>query len=310
MSVRRTVSFTLAVGWFAAISGCDQQFPAGPVGPVVPAAPVANQNDAQRPERKEGCQITGRIVSKEWGALAGGIERAIVTAATLPDQRQVAEVFGDGGRFEFYLPPGKYRIDFSANGTRGATFKFQNREIEIAKGQDRFDLGDVDLAISKTTSLYGRPAPELDGIIGWQNTPPIAIKDLRGKIIVLDFFADYCSLCHAHKPDLQKLRQQYGPQGLVVLAIHDATIKTIDEMNEKMEPILRHVFHGDPPRIPMALDSGGETGVFGAYGVHAVPAVILIDQRGHVVRRYHHAGEPELEADVQTLLRFRSKRNP
>lgn len=310
MSVRRTVSFTLAVGWFAAISGCDQQFPAGPVGPVVPAAPVANKKDLQRAERKEGCHVTGRIVSKEWRALAGGIERAIVTAATLPDQRQVAEVFGDGGRFEFYLSPGKYRIDFSANGTRGATFKFQNREIEIAKGQDRFDLGDVDLPISKTTSLYGRPAPELAGIIGWQNTPPIATKDLQGKVVVLDFFADYCSLCHAHKPDLEKLRQQYEQDGLVVLAIHESTIKSIEEMNAKMEPILRHVFHGDPPRIPMALDSGGETSVFSAYGVHAVPAVILIDQRGHVVRRYHHAGKPELEADVQTLLRFRSKRNP
>lgn len=302
MSLPHALLYALAVGWVAAITGCDQQFPAGPVGPVVPAAPVAEKNEAQRPALKVGCQVTGRIVSKEWRALAGGIERAIVTATTLPDQRQVAEIYGEGGQFELYLPPGKYRIDFSANGTRGATFQFRNREIEIAKDQGRLDLGDVDLPISKTTGLYGRSAPELTGIIGWQNTPPISIKDLRGKVIVLDFFADYCTMCHAHKPDLEKLRQQYGPDRLVVLAIHDSSIKSMKEMTARMEPILRHVFHDDPPNIPTALDGAGENSVFDAYGVQAVPAVILIDQRGRVFRRYQHAGKPELEADVRGLL--------
>lgn len=51
------------------------------------------------------------------------------------------------------------------------------------------------------------------GIIDWRNTPPLALKDLHGKVIVLDFFGDYCSICHAYKPDLVKLRHTYGRQG-------------------------------------------------------------------------------------------------
>jgi hypothetical protein len=55
----------------------------------------------------------------------------------------------------------------------------------------------------------------------------------------------------------------------------------------------------------MALDGAGERNVFNAYGVFAVPAVILIDRRGRVVRRYHHAGIPELEVDIRIVLNAR-----
>jgi thiol-disulfide isomerase/thioredoxin len=178
----------------------------------------------------------------------------------------------------------------------------QSREITVAENQDRLDLGEVDLPISKTTSLYGKPAPELEGIIAWQDTKPIALKGLRGKVVVLDFFAYYCSICHEHKPDLMKLRDKYKGDGLVVLALHDSSLKTLDEMNTKMGPVLRRVFHGDPPKLPIALDGAGKQSVFDAYGAYAVPAVILIDQQGRVVRRYHHAGKPELESDVRALL--------
>jgi len=273
------------------------------IAPDVPAGRISNQREAPAKKGGDGCRVTGRVVSQEWQDLGGGIERAIVTAKTLPDLVQVAEVYGDDGKFEMNLPPGRYRLDYSANGTRGATFQFENREIVIAKDQEVMDVGQIDLPISKTTALYGQQAPDLTGIIGWQNTPPLTVKGLRGKVIVLDFFADYCSLCHAHKPDLEKLRQRYEREGLVVLAIHESTVKDIDEMNAKMGPILRQVFQGDPPKLPMALDGAGDRSVFEAYGIHAVPAVILIDPRGRVVRRYHHAGKPELEADVQSLLK-------
>jgi thiol-disulfide isomerase/thioredoxin len=250
--------------------------------------------------------VSGRIVSTAWRDLGGRIERAIVSASTLPGSEQVAEFSGAGERFEIRLPPGKYRLVCSAVGTRGATFKVLTREVTVAEGQDDLEVGLVDLPISRTTGLYGQPAPELAGIIAWENTPPLALKDLKGKVVVLDFFGYYCSICHAHKPDLVKLREQYEDQGLVVLAIHDASLKTIEAMHEKMEPVLRHVFEGDPPKLPMALDGSGEQSVFDAYGIYAVPAVILIDRQGRVVRRYHHAGKPELEADVRMLLSGRS----
>ncbi|HVW02458.1 MAG TPA: redoxin domain-containing protein [Planctomycetaceae bacterium] len=257
-------------------------------------------------EEPEGCRITGRIVSTAWQKQGGRIERAIVDASTVPGSKRVEYVYGDAGNFKLHLKPGKYRLSCSANGSRGATFDSVDRDITIQNAQDRLDLGDIDLPISKTTALYGKPAPELTGIIAWQDTPPVVLESLRGKVVVLDFFAYTCSICHEHKPDLVKLREKYKDQGLVVLAIHDASLKTLEELNAKMDPLLANVFRGSVPELPMALDGAGEKNVCDAYGIYAVPAVILIDKRGQVVRRYHHAGVPELESDVRTLLSARS----
>jgi len=289
-STRRRLSCALFPLWLAAC-GCVQQ---------IPGAPAAGQKEL------EGCRVYGRIVSTDWKVSGGGIERAIVSAWTVPEGVRVEEVYGEGERFKIGLPPGKYRLVCSANGTRGATFEVLTREITVAENQESLAVGDVDLPISKTTGLYGKPAPELVGIIGWQDTKPLALKELQGQVVVLDFFAYYCSICHEHKPDLVKLRDNYGPRGLVVLAVHDASLKTLDEMNGKMGPVLQRVFDGAPPKFPMALDGQGEKSVFAAYGIAAVPAVILIDQRGRVFRRYHHAGKPELESDIQALLSIRS----
>lgn len=291
-SIRRWLSVAAVPVCFVAVHGCARQFPA--------AAPAVNNEP-------EGCRVTGRIVSTAYRDVGGGIERAIVTVWALPELERVEEVYGEGGQFEVRLTPGQYRLICSANGTRGATFEVVPREITIAEDQDRLDVGDVDLSISRTTGLYGKPAPELDGIVAWQDTPPLALKDLRGNVVVLDFFGYYCTICHAHKPDLVKLREKYERDGLVVLAVHDDSLGTLDEVNEKMAPALRQVFHDDPPELPIALDGAGEQSVFAAYGIHAVPAVILIDQQGRIVRRYHHAGKPELESDVRKLLSVRSK---
>lgn len=291
MPILRTMPFALFAIVLATVPGCGGQAP-----PVPPAAKI----------RPQGCCVSGRIISTEWRKSGGGIERAIVSAWKLPEVERVEEAYGKGEPFEFYLPAGKYRLSYSANGTQGATFKILTKEITIAKDQQQLDVGEVDLPISKSTSLYGQPAPELSGIVAWHDTPELTLKKLRGRVVVLDFFAYYCTICHEHKPDLMKLYKKYQDDGLVVLAIHDSSLATLDEMRAKMEPVLQRVFDGAPPKLPMALDGAGEQSVFDAYGIYAVPALILIDQQGRVVRRYHHAGKPELDADVQSLLRVPS----
>lgn len=284
LTVSPAVTSLLLISLF----GCDRPL-------AVPAAP------AQVGE-PDGCLVTGRVVSKAWEAEGGSIERAIVRAWRTPENELVEEVYGAGEEFELRLPPGAYRLICSANGSRGATFEVESRELIVGEDQNELELGEVDLPISKSTGLYGKPAPGFDGVIGWQGTPPLSLAELRGKVIVLDFFAYYCSICHAHKPDLVRLKDQFEADGLVVLAVHDATLETLDEVNARMEPVLRRVFDGEPPQFPVALDGSEESGMFDAYGIYAVPAVILIDQEGRVVRRYHHAGDPELEADVRALL--------
>jgi thiol-disulfide isomerase/thioredoxin len=288
MQIRLRLSLILIPIWLATLSGCGGAFPAAPLaGPVEP----------------DGCRIRGQIVSTDWKAAGGEIEQAIVNVWTLPEMVRVQQVYEAGEYFEFHLQPGKYRLVCSATGTRGATFEVLSQELAIAENQEPLDVGVIDLPISKTTKLYGKQAPELKGIVAWQDTPPVVLQSLRGHVVVLDFFAYYCSICHEHKPDLIKLRAMYERHGLVVLALHDSSLATLDEMNVKLRPVLDKIFGGNPPDLSIGLDGAGDQSVFEAYGIEAVPAVILIDQQGRVVRRYHHAGKPELQSDIQMLLK-------
>ncbi len=172
------------------------------------------------------------------------------------------------------------------------------KEITVPKSKQSVDLGTIDLAASATTKLYGQTAPELAGIIEWKHSEPRTLKQLRGKIVLLDFWAHYCSICHAHKPDLAKLYAKYREQGLEVVAIHDNSLASMKSVDEHMERVSSY----QKLRLPIALDGKGAKSVFSAYGVGAVPAVILIDRNGKVVRRFHHEGKPELEKEIARLL--------
>jgi thiol-disulfide isomerase/thioredoxin len=254
------------------------------------------------------CRVTGRIVSSEYRKSGGGIERSIVYADPASGGQPVADVITKGEQFELRLPPGEYKFRFSAVGTRGATFDGKTLPVTVEPGQRTLQLEPVDLPTSKTTSLFGQTAPEIEGAIGWKHTKPGKLADLRGRVVVLDFFAHYCTICHVHAPELARIAQKYRNQGLAVLAVHDDSVASVAEMDEKMKPVFKQYWGGKDLAFPTALDGGGEKGIFRAYGISGIPAMIVIDQQGRVVRRFHHAGDPEFEKEIQRLLSSRPRR--
>ena len=73
------------------------------------------------------------------------------------------------------------------------------------------------------------PAPELDGGVAWINTgKPLKLKDLRGKIVVLDFWTLCCINCMHIMPDLAKLEEKYKNQ-VVVIGVHSAEVREREE---------------------------------------------------------------------------------
>lgn len=242
------------------------------------------------------CRVTGAVASSEYAKLGGAVERSIVYITDTATGRPVANSLSLERRFTFDLPPGNYKLQCTANGSKGATFVPTYRIFAVGEGE-KLDLGTIDLPVSVTTRLFGKPAPELAGLVEWKHTKPVTLKQLRGKVVVLDFWAHYCSICHAHKPDLAKLYDKYREKGLQVLAIHDNTLSSMEEVDRRMQKVPAYQKH----HLPIGLD-GVKDSVCRAYGITAVPAVILIDQQGNVVRRFHHAGKPELEEAIAALL--------
>jgi thiol-disulfide isomerase/thioredoxin len=256
-------------------------------------------------------RVSGWLVSTEYGKMSGTVDRFIVyvlrgasgtTRFVDPDTKKEAYWNAPAGRFTFDLPPGTYRVQCTGVGSRGATFEPTYKEFTVKAGDQPLALGAIDLPVSEVTKLFGKPAPELDGVVAWKNTDPLTLKGLKGQVVVIDFWSYACSICHHYKPDLVRLADRYKGKGVTVITLHDNSVSSVEEMDKLMEPVVKHTFHGKPLGLPIGIDGRGKKSVFQAFGVYAVPTALLIDQDGKVVRRFAHAGDPDLEAEVAMLL--------
>ena len=117
-------------------------------------------------------------------------------------------------------------------------------------------------------------APELDGGIAWLNTAsPIKLKDLRGKIVLLDFWTLCCINCIHTMPDLAKLEKKYANQ-LVVIGVHSPKFDTEKETNSIRKAILRY-------EIQHPVVNDADMKIWRRYDAHSWPTLVLIDPEGN-----------------------------
>jgi DNA-binding beta-propeller fold protein YncE len=122
----------------------------------------------------------------------------------------------------------------------------------------------------------GPKAPELDGGIGWLNTAgPVRIKDLKGKVVVLDFWTYCCINCIHTLPDLARLEKKYANE-LVVVGVHSAKFDTEKGTDNIRKAILRYEINH-----PVVNDANMK--IWRAYGANSWPSLVLIDPEGYVV---------------------------
>jgi thiol-disulfide isomerase/thioredoxin len=120
-------------------------------------------------------------------------------------------------------------------------------------------------------------APELDGGLGWLNAAgPLSLKkDLKGKVVLLDFWTLCCINCIHIQPDLKKLEKKY-PNELVVIGVHSAKFDNEKDTRSIRKAVLRYeIMH------PVVNDA--EHKIWNRYDVEAWPTFILIDPEGNLV---------------------------
>lgn len=194
------------------------------------------------------------------------------------------------GRFEFLLPPGEYRLrlggwgkGLDVPGSGGIPLIEQQRSFRVEPGQRSVDLGRTDLRVTEIGKLVGRPAPELKGIVGWKNTRPIKLADLKGKVVLLVFWSFSCGPCIGSMPWYSGIHDRYAEKGLVVLGIHDAKAGSIEEMDRKVASAREKRWGGRDIPFPVALDGDKRQGnTCGAYRISWLPTLVLIDRDGKV----------------------------
>ena len=139
-------------------------------------------------------------------------------------------------------------------------------------------------------------APELTNTEWFNTDAPLRLKDLRGKVVLLEMWTFGCYNCVNVIPYLKTWHEDYSPDGLVIIANHypefdyEANLSNLEAAIKEME-------------LPyaVAVDNHGVT--WRAYGNRYWPTLYLIDKKGYM--RYIHIGEgayAETEAAIEVLL--------
>jgi len=144
--------------------------------------------------------------------------------------------------------------------------------------------------------IEGR-APSLDGAVQWLNSPPLTTEQLRGKVVLIDFWTYSCINCIRTVPYVRAWAEKYKDQGLVVIGVHAPEFA----FEKKIDNVRKAV--GDfKIGYPVAIDNDYK--IWRAFENSYWPAHYLIDAKGQI--RYHHFGEGnyrQTEQAVQDLLR-------
>ena len=137
-------------------------------------------------------------------------------------------------------------------------------------------------------AMQGKPAPALT-VKDWINSKPLTMADLKGKIVVLDFWATWCGPCLAAVPHTNELMKKYADKGVVFIGV------CAQNGGEKMAATVK----AKGILYPVALDAEGLTGKL--YMNDSFPDYYVIDRQGNL--RWADVANKDVEKAVEILLK-------
>jgi thiol-disulfide isomerase/thioredoxin len=151
--------------------------------------------------------------------------------------------------------------------------------------------------VSFATDKELKKAPALVGITNYINTTPDALEqDMKGKVILYDFWTFNCINCIHTIPHLNELNAKYSNKGLIIIGVHSP-----ETPFEKNPAYVQDAVQNYGIQYPVVLDTNFQT--WNAFGNMYWPSQYIVDSNGFI--RYHHIGEggyDEIEKEIQKLL--------
>jgi RNA polymerase sigma factor (sigma-70 family) len=273
---------------------------------VVSASPASLQTGELNVTLEPECRVTGTVVCEDLTKAGKPVGWTNVLAKC--GGRQVAMCDSFDGKFELLLPPGTYTLE-----AYGTDVKRKSLTVRVPAGRGELTLEPLALAATGLVLLQGRPAPELDGVVGWRGAK-VNLADLRGKYVLLEFWGYWCGPCVQHMPVLIELHEKFADRGLVVVGVHlDAggEVDTAAKLDEKIAGYREKMWQGKDLPFPVALTSGKRVavgderalgGAAGRYGVVHFPTTLLIDRDGKVVGEFQARDVKSAVEQVEKLL--------
>ena len=171
------------------------------------------------------------------------------------------------------------------------TFAFEHRLARLLGMEDE----ELTTQTGGTLPVEGA-LPSLDGAVLWLNSPPLTREQLKGKVVLVDFWTYSCINCIRYIPYVRAWAERYRNDGLVVIGVHSPEFAF-----EKDPANVRKAVADLGIRYPVAVDN--DLAIWRAFDNRYWPASYLADGQGRI--RYHHFGEgsyDKTEGAIRALL--------
>ena len=155
------------------------------------------------------------------------------------------------------------------------------------------------LAQHPEDAFVGQKAPELKAGEAWINSQPLKLEQLRGKVVLIDFWAFDCPFCAQAMPHIKEMYEKYGKDGLVVIGVH---VPRIDY--EKEIPKIKDAVAKIGIKYPVVVDNKYQ--IWSDYLCNTWPSHFIVDQEG--VIQLSHSGTERYEDTEKVIQRLLAKK--
>ena len=240
-----------------------------------------------------GAAMLGGVVAIAFGLDTGVLAR-VSTIATGGIEQKLVDKLSPGATPANPVAAGnKTNATVNASGSDAVMTANPSADVTDAGAMMRASQGASGGAAA--LPVEGVP-PTLNGAVQWLNSPPLTVQDLRGKVVLVDFWTYSCINCLRSLPYVKAWAQKYKDQGLVVIGVHApefAFERNVDNVKKAV--------HDLGVDYPVAIDNN--YAIWRALNNQYWPAHYFVDGKGQI--RYHHFGEgdyAESEKVIQELL--------
>ncbi len=151
----------------------------------------------------------------------------------------------------------------------------------------------------------GNPAP--DFTTNDINGKPFTLSSLKGKVVILDFWASWCGPCRKSNPHMRELYAKYHSKGLDMVYVSDddgnpAKWKAAVEKDQLIGDGFHHVLRGLKITDPVKYTLDKTNDISDKYAIHYLPTKYLIDKEGNIVCKINEGEDAKLDVQIEKLL--------
>jgi thiol-disulfide isomerase/thioredoxin len=149
--------------------------------------------------------------------------------------------------------------------------------------------------VAENSQPSSQQLPEFQGISQWLNSAPLSISDLKGNVVMIQFWTFGCINCQRTLPYVTRWHEQYAAKGLKIIGVHTPEFAYERDVNNIKDAMQKHGIN-----YAVALDNEFKT--WKAYKNEYWPHLFLADRQGNLV--YDHIGEGAYAKTEQTIQKL------